>query len=92
MLPLSILFLIFGLDINGETVKYTISYIRNCSIMKFWNDLKIAFDSSVGAFTGVGYNAGEPLENTYFLGDIEMLLGVIMMGIGIGTITRKIVR
>lgn len=88
----SLLFLILGLDVDGEIVKYTISNIKNLSFSKFWGDLKIAFDSSVGAFTGVGYNAGEPLENTYFLGDIEMLLGVIMMGIGIGTITRKIVR
>lgn len=88
----ALLFLILGINIDGEIVKYTINNIRNFSIIKFWDDFKIAFDSSVGAFTGVGYNAGEPLENTYLLGDIEMLLGVVMMGVGIGCITRKIIR
>ena len=88
----ALLFLILGLDIEGDIVKYTINNIKNFSFIKFFNDFKIAFDSSVGAFTGAGYNAGEPLENTYILGDIEMLLGAIMMGIGIGTITRKIIR
>lgn len=43
-------------------------------------------------FGGIGIDTARPLPSTYMLANIEMLIGVVMMGVGIGTLTRKIVR
>lgn len=40
----------------------------------------------------MGIIKAAPVSEMYILSDIEVLVGVIMMGIGIGTLTRKFVR
>ena len=51
-----------------------------------------AFSLSTGLFSGVGDEACQPLFASNIFADMEMLLGIILMGIGVGTLTRKIVR
>ena len=43
-------------------------------------------------FSGVGSSSIEPVRVSEFLGNVEMLVGLIIIGIGVGTVTRKIVR
>ena len=43
-------------------------------------------------FSGAGSNIVDPIGFSEFLGNVEMLIGLIIVGIGVGTVTRKIVR
>ena len=43
-------------------------------------------------FGGIGVDNAKPIQTTYIFANIEILIGIVMMGIGIGTLTRKIVR
>ena len=43
-------------------------------------------------FSGVGANNIEPIKFSEFIANVEMLIGLIIIGIGVGTVTRKIVR
>ena len=43
-------------------------------------------------FGGVGSINGRPSEISYIVSNFEMIIGIIMMGLGIGTLTRKIIR
>ncbi len=55
-------------------------------------DLNETLNLSIGMFAGVGVNNGQPSEVGYMVSNFEMVIGIIMMGLGIGTLTRKIVR
>ena len=43
-------------------------------------------------FAGIGINEAKPSPRSYMLSNIEMLIGVMMMGVGIGALVKKIVR
>ena len=87
------LFLIVGINVDGEIVKYSDSVtLEALSFGKFFEDFMNAFSLSTGLFSGVGDEACEPLFASNIFADMEMLLGIILMGIGVGTLTRKIVR
>ncbi|MCR8744953.1 pentapeptide repeat-containing protein [Romboutsia lituseburensis] len=88
----SIIYLITGMDLDGEIVRYTLSNINTWSIWKFFKDLNESINLSVGMFAGVGCNNSKPTELSYTVANMEMLVGVVMMGLGIGTLTRKVVR
>ena len=87
------LFLIVGINVDGEIVKYSDSVtLEALSFGKFFEDFMNAFSLSTGLFSGVGDEACQPLFASNIFADMEMLLGIILMGIGVGTLTRKIVR
>lgn len=93
ILIFTFLFLIVGVNIDGRIVKYnSIIAIETLSFGKFFEEFLNAFSLSTGLFTGVGNEICDPIFESAILADIEMVLGVICMGIGIGTLTRKIIR
>jgi len=92
ILIFSILYLLVGIDVNGEVIRYTLSNMNTWNLKQFIKDFNEAINLSVGMFGSVGVNNSKPIEISYRLADFEILLGVIMMGLGIGTLTRKVVR
>lgn len=87
----SILYLVIGIDINGEVVSYK-SIFNDISLHRFLEDFNESLNLSVGMFAGVGFDNAQPLPITYMASNIEMVCGVVMMGIGISTLTKKVVR
>lgn len=91
ILIFSILYLFSGIDINGELVKYGV-FNGNLNLFKFVGDFNESLNLSVGMFAGVGFCTAQPIPITYMVCNVEMLIGVVMMGVGIGTLTKKLVR
>ena len=69
-----------------------VKMIEGLSFGEFLKHLLRAFSLSTSLFSGVGDELCEPTIQSVILADIEMIFGVIVMGLGIGTLTRKIVR
>ena len=88
----SILYLLIGIDLNGEVIRYTLSNMNTWNLTQFIKDYNEAINLSVGMFGAVGVNNSQPTEVAYRLADFEILIGTIMIGLGIGTLTRKVVR
>ena len=87
----SILYLAIGIEID-DTI-YTISTLfTTSSLRQFFTLYNESLNLSVGMFAGVGFNNAKPIPASYMLTNIEMLLGVIMMGLGVATLTKKVVR
>lgn len=87
----SILYLIFGMKVNEEIITYdNINKFHN--LRKMLTDYNESLNLSVGMFAGVGLNEAQPSPRSYILSNIEMLIGVLMMGVGIGALVKKIVR
>ena len=87
----SILYLIFGMKVNKEIITYdNINKFHN--LRKMLTDYNESLNLSVGMFAGVGLNEAQPSPRSYMLSNIEMLIGVLMMGVGIGALVKKIVR
>ncbi len=87
------LFLIVGINIDGNIIQYSnLKTIEFFSFEKFYRDFIEAFSLSVGLFAAVGDEACKPIFASEIIADIEMLIGIITMGVGVGTLTRKIVR
>lgn len=88
----ALLYLILGMDIDGELVKYISLTSIPSTFRTLSGHLKESLNLSVAMFGGVGVIRSMPTISTYIIADIEMIIGIIMMGIGIGTLTRKLVR
>lgn len=88
----AILYLFLGVEIDDKTTIYNMSTIKNLSISKALKDLNETLSLSIGSFGGVGTINCKPTEISYILTNLEVLIGVVMMGLGIGTLTRKVVR
>lgn len=86
----SIIYLLIGVEVDGEIIKYSIN--SGISFSKVMLDLNEAFNLSIGMFAGVGFNKAQPIPAAYMVSNIEMIIGVIMMGIGVGALVRKIIR
>ena len=87
----SILYLIFGMKVNEEIITYD-SVNKFHGLRQMLTDYNESLNLSVGMFAGVGLNEAQPSPRSYMLSNIEMLIGVLMMGIGIGALVKKIVR
>lgn len=88
----AILYMLIGLDIEGEIITYFAGMGLPGSFSEFIQQCNESLNLSCGIFVGLGMITSGPTPVAYMLSNIEMALGVIMMGIGIGTITRKLVR
>lgn len=86
------IYLFSGIDLEGDAIQYTVNTISTISFKDFIIHMNETLNLSTGAFVGVGYNNAKPTEISYTVENIEMIVGAIMMGIGVGTITRKLVR
>jgi uncharacterized protein YjbI with pentapeptide repeats len=92
ILTFAILYLLFGVEVDEKIVIYNMSTMKNLSLSKFLADFNEAITLSVGAFGAVGTINCKPTQISYILTNLEILIGIIMMGLGIGTLTRKVVR
>ncbi|GAA0115019.1 pentapeptide repeat-containing protein [Clostridium senegalense] len=91
MLVFAIAYLIVGIEVDSEIIKY--AFLNDgfkLSTLAF--DFNEALNLSVGMFAGLGVNNAQPIPDAYFLANVETCIGVIMMGVGIGTLTKKLVR
>ena len=86
----SILYLIFGIKVDEEIIKYT--SLNGLTIKKFLKDYNESLNLSVGMFAAVGLNEAQPAPASYMLSNIEMILGILTNGIGVGSLVKKIVR
>ena len=92
MFIFSFLYLITGIETDGKIIIYTFNNISTWNMSKFIKDFNEAFNLSVGMFAGVGIDNGKPTEIGYMVANVEMLIGIVFMGIGIGALTRKVIR
>lgn len=92
ILVFAILYLFLGVEVDEQVVIYNMSTMKNLSLPTFLTHFNEAITLSVGAFGGVGTINCEPTQTSYILTNLEILIGIIMMGLGIGTLTRKVVR
>ena len=81
-----------GLDIDDKYVIYNLSTLKNFNFIKFIEDYNESLALSSGIFLGVGGYNCEPVQISLLISNIEMTLGVITMGVGIGAFVRKIIR
>lgn len=91
ILLFSILYLIFGIKVNEEIISYD-SLGKFYSFRQMLRDYNESLNLSTGMFAGVGLNEAQPSPRSYMLSNIEMIIGVLMMGVGIGALVKKIVR
>ncbi len=88
----SFIYIFTGIEIRGEIISYRSINIESISIMDFIKHFNEALNLSIGMFGGVGTNNSKPIEISYMIANIEMIIGIIMMGLGIGTLSRKVIR
>ncbi|MDK2585165.1 pentapeptide repeat-containing protein [Romboutsia sedimentorum] len=86
------IYLIIGVEIDGNIISYSLNNISTWKLNLFIRDFNEAINLSIGMFAGVGVNNAKPTEISYIISNIEMLGGIVMMGLGIGTLTRKVIR
>lgn len=92
MIVFAFLYLIFGLKIEEREVIYIIGRGLPINFLDFLAHINEALNLSVGTFAGVGANNCSPITSTYMLANTEIVIGAIMMGIGVGTVVRKLIR
>ena len=89
----AIIYIFTGVTIEkSKDIHYTLSNMGSLTLPEIIGDFNETLNLSIGMFVGVGVNNGQPSEISYMVSNIEMIIGIIMMGIGIGTLTRKIIR
>lgn len=88
----AILYLFLGVEIDNSVVIYNLNMFQNITFSTLILHLNEALTLSLGMFAGVGTINCDPINKSYIIANIEVLVGVIMMGVGIATITRKIIR
>lgn len=92
LLIFTILYMFTGLDINGNIIKYDISFILNLPIKNLTSDFFYSLYFSIVTFTTVGYGDITPIGISIMLSGFEMILGVTMVGVWTATLARKITR
>ncbi|MEG0307689.1 MAG: pentapeptide repeat-containing protein [Clostridium sp.] len=88
----TILYLAIGLDMEGEIISYIWRIGIPHNLREFMTQLNWSLNLSVEVFTGLGADNATTIPISYMICNVEMVIGVIMMGVGIGTLTRKLVR
>ncbi|KMT21126.1 pentapeptide repeat-containing protein [Clostridium cylindrosporum] len=86
------LYLITGLEVDGHTIGLVEGSYKGVGLREFFTYFNESINLSVGMFAGMGINKATPDTVSYSVANVEMITGVIMMGVGIGTLTRKIIR
>lgn len=89
MIIYTILYLFIGVKVGDETIRLSIGYLSSTNLKEILSVINEAFNLSVGMFAGVGCINSEPIPRTYMLANTEMLLGILMMGVGVATLIKK---
>ena len=89
MIIFTILYLFLGIEVEEETIRLTIPLLFSTDFKTILGYINEAFSLSVGMFAAVGYTNAKPIPVTYMVANIEILLGVIMVGIGIASLIKK---
>lgn len=87
-----VIYSIFGIELDDTN---TIIFLMKYNIYDYreiFACLKEGIILSVNLFSGVGANESIPVNLSEVIASFEILFGVIMMGIGTGTVVRKLVR
>ena len=85
----AILYLFLGIKIGDEIIRLSLSSIINNDFRTNLSYLNESFNLSVALFTGVGSFNSEPIPSTYIISNIEMIIGLLMMGVGVATLIKK---
>lgn len=88
ILIFSIIYLFSGIIVEEEVIQYTFREIPSITL----RHLNEAMNLSFGIFGGVGWNSSELTGLSYIIENVQIIISVILIGLGIGTLTRKIVR
>ena len=88
----AVIYLIVGIELDGSVISYGFNSGIPKNFQGFINDFNEALNLSVGMFAAVGVNKSMPTSESYMISNIEIIIGVVMGGIGIGTLTRKLIR
>lgn len=88
----AIIYLFTGVEIDGQEVRYVLGNLNDITWYEFIKDINESISLSAGTFAGVGFINCKPTEISYIISNIEVIIGVVMMGVGIGTLTRKVIR
>ena len=91
ILLFSILYLIFGIIVNEQLIIYN-NFKTGITLKRLLSYYNESLNLSVGMFAAVGLTEAQPAPASYMLSNIEMILGVIMNGVGIGALVKKLVR
>lgn len=89
----AMMYLIFGISVNDVETSYILGKGIPTSFWEFCLEFNEAMHMSISIFTGEG-PAGETsaIPISYFVSGLENIVGVIIIGVGIGAIVRKLVR
>ncbi|NFS62717.1 pentapeptide repeat-containing protein [Clostridium botulinum] len=88
----ALLYMFTGFDYNGININYNLNNLVYNDIKLISSNLLKSFTYSVYVFSAVGSNEITPTIVSEVIGDMEIIIGIIMMGIGVGAVTRKLVR
>lgn len=92
MIIFAFLFLLFGIKVDNKEISYIMQKNLPNNIGDFLFHFNHALTISIGLFSAVGVMAAEPISDVYLIGNVEILLGLIITGLGIGTLIRKLIR
>lgn len=85
----SIIYLFAGIEIDEKVINILNYKYSGLTLLTLINE---SVCLSIGLFVCIGVTNGIPLSSSLIIADVEMIIGVIMVGVGIGTLTRKLVR
>ncbi|WP_346893946.1 pentapeptide repeat-containing protein [Clostridium sp. UBA871] len=86
------MYLILGYNSQNQIISYWWSIGLPKNFNEFLSQVNQCINISVEVFTGLGSDNETPIPASFIVANTEMIVGVIMMGVGIGTLTRKLVR
>ena len=92
MIVFGILYSIFGIEIDDTNTVISLMRYNIYNYREIFACLKEGIILSVNLFSGVGANESIPVNLSEIIASFEIVFGVIMMGIGTGTVVRKLVR
>lgn len=92
MVSFGFIYLFTGVIIEEVPIGILEGTLSNVSFREFLTYYNDTLNLSVSMFSGVGFVNSKPNTISYNIANIEMIIGILMMGVGIGTLTRKIVR
>ncbi len=92
ILIFAVLYIILGYSSENEVIAYWWRIGLPKTFNEFLSQFNQCINISVEVFTGLGSDNETPIPSSFIVANSEMIIGVIMMGVGIGTLTRKLVR
>ena len=92
MIIFGILYSIFGIEIDDTNTVISLMKYNIYNYREIFDCLKEGIILSINLFSGVGANESISINLSEIIASFEIVFGVIMMGIGTGTVVRKLVR